>query len=114
LGLAKDDPGRRPQERGAKETSWRERLTRVYQVLHDFLAGAALSWISPPYVIRRRAEMERMFALMLNADLLGLPLLPPHYIIRFLPYELSMLLSWQRMTAFDREVQWADLRHLGH
>jgi len=58
--------------------------------------------------------MERVFALMLNAELLGLPLLPPHYIIKFLPYEIPILLSWRRMTSFDRESQWADMRHLGH
>lgn len=89
-------------------------LTRLSDVVHDFFAGAALSWISPPYMIRRHAEMERMFALMLNAALLGVPLLPPPYIVRFLPYEVSILLSWRRRTAFDREVQWADLRHIGH
>jgi hypothetical protein len=89
-------------------------LIRLSDVVHDFFAGAALSWISPPYMIRRHAEMERMFALMLNAELLGVPLLPPPYVVRFLPYEVSVLLAWRRMTAFDREVQWADLRHIGH
>lgn len=93
---------------------WHTLLTRFNRLLHDFLAGAALSWISPPYVIQRRAEMERVFALMLNAELLGLPLLPPPYIIAFLPYEIPNLLSWRRMTSFERELQWADLRHLGH
>ena len=94
--------------------SWQDLLTRCSRLLHDFLAGAALSWIAPPYVIQRRAEMERLFALMLNAELLGLPLLPPLYRIRFLPYERPNLLSWRRMSSFDRELQWADLRHLGH
>jgi hypothetical protein len=98
----------------AKAKSWHERLARFSDVLHDFFAGAALSWISPPYVIQRHAEMERMFALMLNAELLGVPLLPPPYIVRFLPFEVPVLLSWRRMTSFDRETQFADLRHLGH
>lgn len=101
-------------KRKMKSNAWRELLARFSQVLHDFLAGAALSWISPPYVIRRRAEMERMFALMLSAELLGVPLLPPPYIVRFLPYELPNLLYWRRMTSFDREAQFADLRHIGH
>jgi hypothetical protein len=92
----------------------RDLLTRFSQVLHDFLAGAALSWIAPPYVIRRRTEMERLFALMLSAELLGLPLLPPYYLLRFLPFELPVLLSWRRLSAFERELQWADLRHIGH
>lgn len=99
---------------GIKDQVMRDLFTRLSQVMHDFLAGAALSWIAPPYVIRRRTEMERVFALMLNAELLGLPLLPPHYLLRFLPYEIPILLSWRRMTSFDRELQWADLRHLGH
>ncbi len=101
-------------KRDTKAKSWHELLTRFSDVLHDFFAGAALSWISPPYVIKRHAEMERMFALMLSAELLGVPLLPPPYIVRFLPYEVPILLSWRRRTSFDRELQWADLRHLGH
>jgi hypothetical protein len=92
----------------------RDRLTHLNQVLHDFFAGAALSWIAPPYVIRRRTEMERLFALMLSAELLGLPLLPPHYLLRFLPFEMPVLLSWRRLSAFERELQWADLKHIGH
>ncbi|OGO69784.1 MAG: hypothetical protein A2Z37_07705 [Chloroflexi bacterium RBG_19FT_COMBO_62_14] len=93
---------------------WRRLLSRCNRIVHDFVSGTALSWTAPPYLIRRRSEMERVFALMLNAELLGLPLLPPHYIIKFLPYEIPILLSWRRMTSFDRESQWADMRHLGH
>jgi hypothetical protein len=93
---------------------WHDLLTRINQVVHDFFAGAALSWITPPYLMRRRAEMERMFALMLCTELMGVPLMPPPFLVRFLPFELPNLLYWRRMTSFDREVQCADLRHIGH
>lgn len=92
------------------ESRWR----RWQKRLDAFLFGAAMSWILPPYQIHRRAEMERIFALMTSARLMGLPLMPPLYGLRLLPYLTPDLLYWRRMTVFHRELEGADLKHLGH
>ncbi len=94
--------------------TWRNRLTRFRQIVDEFLVGASLSWTLVPHRIQQRAEMERIFALMLSTQLLGMPLLPPPYTLRLLPYLMPNLLYWRRMTAFDRALEGADLRHLGH
>jgi len=94
--------------------SWRDWWARWRQRVGEFMAGASLSWTLVPYRLQQRAEMERIFALMLNAQLLGLPLLPPDHSLDLLPYLIPNLLYWRRMTAFDREMGEADLRHLGH
>lgn len=94
--------------------NWRDRLHAWHQRLEAFLAGAAMSWTLVPHQIERRREVERMFALLTGARLLGLPLMPPEGSLRLLPYFVPSLLYWRRMTGFDREMEGADLRHLGH
>jgi hypothetical protein len=64
--------------------------------------------------MRRRKELERIFALMANARLMGLPLMPPFCDLRLLPYLTPSLLYWHRMKAFYYELEGADLKHLGH
>lgn len=90
-----------------KRLLWRQRLDA-------FLFGAAMSWVLPPYQIQQRKELERIFALMANARLMGLPLMPPVYGLRLLPYLMPSLLYWRRMRVFGHELEGVDLKHLGH
>lgn len=94
--------------------NWRDRLRGWRRTVNQFLLGAALSWTLVPYQIRYRHEMEHIFALLLNAQSLGLPMLPPRFRLRLLPYFMPSLLSWRRMTIFDHALEGADLRHIGH
>ena len=94
--------------------NWRSWWARVHLHVNEFLAGASLSWTLVPYRMQQRAELERIFALLVNTELLGLPLLPPPCRLNLLPYLLPNLLYWRRMSIFDRELDGADLRHLGH
>jgi hypothetical protein len=92
----------------------RSRWIRWRQRLDSFLLGAAMSWVLAPHQMRRRKELERIFALMANARLMGLPLMPPFCDLRLLPYLTPSLLYWHRMKAFYYELEGADLKHLGH
>jgi hypothetical protein len=80
----------------------------------DFLLGTALSWVMVPYTIRKGKELERLFALIASARLHGLPILPPVYELKLLPYLTPSLLNWRRMSAFYRVLEGADLKHIGH
>ncbi|MGD2026568.1 MAG: hypothetical protein PVI99_02025 [Anaerolineales bacterium] len=82
--------------------------------LDDFLLGTALSWVMAPYAIRKGAELERIFALTASARLMGLPVLPPVYELKLLPYLTPSLLNWRRISAFSGALEHADLKHLGH
>lgn len=84
------------------------------QQVKAFFFGAAMSWVMAPHTLRMRKELERIFALESGARFLGLPLLPGVYSLRMLPYLVPNLLYWKRMTGFDRELEGADLKHLGH
>jgi len=38
------------------------------------------------YALRTRASMEHLFILITMGDLIGVPILPPYYSLRLLPY----------------------------
>jgi hypothetical protein len=57
-----------------------------------------------------RAEADMLFRLIVFGDLIGLPLLPPYYSLRLLPYALPGLEGWKR--AVLRERDWTDLATL--
>jgi hypothetical protein len=56
---------------------------------------------------RERGEVERLFILVTFGDLLGLPLLPPYYTMRLLPYIVPAVHRWKR--GLLRERDWSDL-----
>lgn len=94
--------------------SWRAWLMQWHRRINQFLLGASLTWTLVPYRIRFRAETEHIIGLILNAQLVGLPVLPPTSVLRLLPYFVPNLLYWRRMTIFDAALEGADLRHIGH
>ena len=59
---------------------------------------------------RERGEVERLFVLVTFGDLIGLPLLPPYYTLRLLPYVVPAINRWKR--GLLRERDWTDLAGL--
>ena len=56
---------------------------------------------------RERAEVELLFMLIIFGDMIGLPVLPPYYSLRLLPYAMPVLNRWKRSLL--RERDWTDL-----
>jgi len=56
---------------------------------------------------KARANLEHLFILAVFGDLLGVPILPPYYSLRLLPYIVPTLETWRRSML--REKDFADL-----
>lgn len=56
---------------------------------------------------RRRAYLERIFVLVLFGDLLGIPILPPYYSMRLLPFVIPNINRWKYSMLRERDL--ADL-----
>ena len=84
-----------------------ERLrTRTVDALHalgEVFYGMAF-YDMVRYVERSRADKNRLFTLMVYGDLLGVPLLPPYYTLRLLPYLVPTLNSWKRSMLRERDM----------
>jgi hypothetical protein len=53
---------------------------------------------------RERGCLERLFMLVVFGDLVGLPLLPPYYSMRLLPYIVPSINTWKRSLLKERDL----------
>jgi hypothetical protein len=51
-----------------------------------------------------RGELESAFMLLTMGDMLGVPIMPPLYALRILPYATPMISTWKRRVMRERDV----------
>jgi hypothetical protein len=72
-------------------------LDRVREFLYGFIgyefAHTALA---------ERSALESLFILVTVGDLIGVPILPPYYSLRLLPYLTPNLAAWKRRVLRER------------
>ncbi len=56
------------------------------------------------YALKTRASMEHLFILITMGDLLGVPILPPYYSLRLLPYVVPQVATWKRRMLRERDM----------
>jgi hypothetical protein len=87
----------------------RARFARARRVAGEMIYGATVfDWVRG--LRRQRGEVEQLFVLITFGDLIGLPILPPYYTLRLLPYVVPSLNRWKRSLL--RERDWTDLAEL--
>ncbi len=50
-----------------------------------------------------RSNLETIFMLVTLGDLIGVPVLPPYYSLRVLPYVVPEIATWKRRVLRERE-----------
>ena len=53
---------------------------------------------------RQRGGLEHLFVLISFGDLLGLPILPPYYSMRLLPFVVPLINNWKRRLLRERDL----------
>jgi len=53
---------------------------------------------------QERARIEHLFVLVVFGDLLGVPILPPYYALRLLPYIVPSIETWKRSMLRERDL----------
>jgi len=59
-----------------------------------------------------RAEIETAFMLITMGDMLGLPIIPPIYTLRILPYVVPSVATWKRRVLRERDLSDKEEFHL--
>ncbi len=54
--------------------------------------------------LRTRASMEHLFILITMGDIIGVPILPPYYSLRLLPYVVPQISTWKRRLLREKDV----------
>ena len=82
----------------ARSAAWERFLTAV----GEFLYGAS-AYDMVTYSVRVRGTLESVFLLVVFGDLIGLPVMPPYYALRLLPYALPQVETWKRRVLRERD-----------
>lgn len=56
------------------------------------------------YALKTRGSMEHLFILITMGDLLGIPILPPYYNLRLLPYVVPQISTWKRRMLREKDL----------
>jgi hypothetical protein len=75
----------------------------VWQAIRETIYGMAAHDMSRA-ALRTRASMEHLFILITMGDLLGVPILPPYYSLRLLPYVVPQIATWKRRMLREKDV----------
>ena len=73
------------------------------RALREFLYGM-FTYEIVQEVREMRGSMERLFMLGLFGDMLGVPILPPYYGLRLLPFVVPQIETWKRSVLREREL----------
>lgn len=55
-------------------------------------------------MMRTRGTMEHLFILITFGDLVGVPILPPYYAMRLLPFVVPEINNWRRRLLRERDI----------
>ncbi len=83
------------EEKEGGKSWWQGIRETIYGMAAHDMSRAAL---------RTRASMEHLFILITMGDLLGIPILPPYYSLRLLPYVVPQISTWKRRMLREKDV----------
>ena len=74
---------------------------RLLQGLREFLYGMG-GYEFSRHAVEMRSSLGAMFMTITLGDMVGLPVLPPYYSLRLLPYVVPEVSSWKRRVLRER------------
>ncbi len=78
-------------------------LQRLTRTLTEILYGMAVH-DQVRTLARQRGSLEHLFVLISFGDLLGVPILPPYYSLRLLPFVVPLVNNWRRRMLRERDL----------
>jgi len=76
---------------------------RFFDSVLEFLYGMAGHDMTR-FALKTRGSMEHLFILITMGDMLGVPILPPYYSLRILPYVVPQIATWKRRMLRERDL----------
>ena len=81
------------------------------QKIREFLYGL-YAYEFELQALELRGELETVFMLITFGDMLGVPVMPPIYSLRVLPYVVPGIESWKRRIMRERDLAEKEEFHL--
>ncbi len=84
----------------ASSKSWWKRTLEWFQ---GFLYGMLL-YDFERTLRRERGQLEQLFMLLVFGEMIGVPVLPPYYTLRLLPYVVPVYHRWKHSVLRERDL----------
>ena len=85
------------------EEQEKEQRRSFWEVAKSILYGMAGHDMAR-FALKTRGSMEHLFILITMGDLLGIPILPPYYSLRLLPYVVPQISTWKRRMLREKDL----------
>ena len=82
---------------------WIFRARQLAVILGQMIYGATIYEMVRD-LNKERNKIERLFVLIVFGDMLGVPILPPYYSLRLLPYVIPDITGWKRSMMRERDL----------
>ena len=77
-------------------------LARIASALREFAYGMT-GFEFARHALETRAALENIFVLSVAGEMIGVPVIPPYYSLRLLPYVVPDIAVWKRRVLRERE-----------
>jgi len=75
---------------------------KIIRTMQEVLYGMTIyDWVRE--LEKARGQEDRLFTVIVFGDLLGVPILPPYYTLRLVPYLVPTLYTWKRSMLRERD-----------
>jgi hypothetical protein len=91
------------EEGRQKPEKLKTRLDMIRKALREFFYGMTVHDLAVE-TRHARGDLEHLFMLVVFGDLIGLPILPPYYSMRLLPYILPTVQRWKRSALREKDL----------
>jgi hypothetical protein len=72
------------------------------QKVREFLYGM-LGLEMATHAMEMRASVESLFMLATVGEMIGVPIMPPYYSLRLIPYVIPQVATWKRRVLREKE-----------
>jgi hypothetical protein len=86
-------------------------VRRLRDALREFAYGMT-GYEFARHAVESRVAIENLFLLAVIGDMVGLPVMPPYYSLRVLPYVVPEIATWKRRVLREREFTDEHEHHL--
>jgi hypothetical protein len=75
---------------------------RLRHAVREFVYGMT-GFEFDRHAVEMRAALENVFMVVTVGDMIGLPVIPPYYSLRLLPFVVPQVSTWKRRVLRERE-----------
>ncbi len=88
-----------------------DRRVSKFRAIKEFFYGL-YAYEFERQALEMRGELESAFMLITLGDMLGVPIIPPIYSLRVLPYVVPQIAGWKRRVLRERDLSDKEEFHL--